>query len=253
MPAVLAAGRELLEEECRTAAELRELLGPQWPDRDPAATTYAVRGLLPVVHVPSRGIWGESDPIAMTTVENWFGESVDTDPEPNEIDDMILRYLGAFGPATVADVRKWSGLTGLGDVIERLRPRLRMFTDEDGRELFDLPDAPRPDPDTPAPPRFLPRHDNGLLSHVDRSRIIPADYRQRVIHEHSTKGIVLVDGFATGFWRIHRQGDDVTLLIEPFESVSKQDRTALTDEGTRLLTFATDDVDSRKIEFADPE
>lgn len=247
MDAVLAAGRERLEEEPRTAAELRDLLDSQWPDRDPAALAYAVRGLLPVVHVPPRGIWRESGPIAMTTVEDWLGESVDPDPER---DEMILRYLAAFGPATVADMRKWSGLQGLRDDLERLRSHLRTFADEDGRELFDLPDAPRPDPDTTAPPRFLPRFDNVLLSHADRSRIIPAEYRQRVIHDRSAKGRVLVDGFIAGFWSIKREGDEATLLIEPFESVSEPDRAALTDEGTRLLTFAAADAETQEIAFS---
>jgi hypothetical protein len=249
MTAVLAAGRALLEEDPRSAAELRELLGPKWPDYDAAALAYAVRGLLPIVHVPPRGIWDEKGPIEMTTVENWLGQSVDPNQKPEE---LIRRYLGAFGPATVADMRTWSGLTGLGDIVDRLRPDLRTFSDMDGKELFDLSDAPRPDPDIPVPPRFLPRLDNLVLSHADRTHIIPAEYHKRVIHERSAKGTVLIDGFVGGFWNIQRNRDAVTLLIEPFEPVEELDQDSLTAEGTRLLIFAAPDTESQEIEFSTP-
>nr|WP_264556689.1 winged helix DNA-binding domain-containing protein [Halocatena marina] len=122
MPAVLAAGRTLLEDEPRTQADLREPLGSQWPEPDAAALAYAVRTMLPLIHIPPRGIWGESGPVALTTVENWLGEGTASD---STHDEMIRRYLAAFGPATVADARAWSGLTGLRDVFERLRPELR--------------------------------------------------------------------------------------------------------------------------------
>src|SRR4029079_11900980 len=111
------------------------------------------------------------------------------------IDDVVVRYLRAFGPASVADVAAWAGLTGLREVLERLRHRLRTFRDERGRELFDLPDAPRPDPDTPAPSRFLPEYDNMLLSHADRSRFLLGDERAPVSTARIVHGTVLHDGF----------------------------------------------------------
>jgi hypothetical protein len=234
MAALLDAGRKLLEEKPRTAAELRDLLGPEWPERDPAALAYAVRGLLPVVHIPPRGIWGDSGPRALTTVESWLGKSVYSDPSP---DRMVVRYLRAFGPATVADMRTWSGLTGLREVVERLRPRLRIFRDERGRELFDVPDAPLPDPEIPAPPRLLPWLENALLSHDDRTRIISEEHRKIITGERWNAPVVLVDGFVHGTWKIETTRGKATLVIEPFEPLLKEDRDAVAEEGERLVRF----------------
>jgi hypothetical protein len=239
MMALLEAGRELLDDKPRTNTELRSLLGARWPERDPAALAYAVRGLLPVVHIPPRGIWGESGPVALSTVETWIGRGVESDREP---DEMVLRYLRAFGPATVSDVRTWSKLTGLRTVVELLRPSLRTFRDEHGRELFDVPDAPLPDPDTPAPPRFLPRFDNALLSHADRGRIIGDEYRKRIIASGGmgSVGTVLVDGLVRGTWKTERTRKKATLLIEPFEVLPKKYRDAVAEEGERLVRFITE-------------
>src|SRR5215217_6083073 len=229
--AVLAAGQALLEERPRTAAELRRLLGPRWPERDAAALAYAVRGLLPLVHVPPRGVWGESGSVALTTAESWLGQSVASVCRP---DETILRYLAAFGPATVADARTWSGLGGLRVVFERLRPRLVGFRDERGRELFDVPGAPLPDPETPAPPRFLSQFDNALLSHADRTRIISDEHRKALFEDPMMRG-VLLEGFACGTWTAERTRGKVTLVIQQFQRLSKGDRDALADEGERLL------------------
>jgi Winged helix DNA-binding domain len=234
MVALLDAGRKLLDEKPRTAAELRDLLGPKWPERDPAALANAVRGLLPVVHIPPRGIWGESGPIALTTVESWLGKSVYPDPSP---DSIVVRYLRAFGPATVADIRTWSRLTGLREVVERLRPRLRTFRDERGRELFDVSDAPLPDPEIPAPPRFLPWLENALLSHADRTRIISDEHRKIITGERWNAPVVLVDGFVHGTWKIEKARRKATLVIEPFEPLLKADRDAVAEEGERLVRF----------------
>jgi winged helix DNA-binding protein len=243
--AVLAAGKTLLEGQPRTAAELRRLLGPRWPDRDPAALAYAVRGLLPLVHVPPRGLWGESGPVALTTAEAWLGRSVARDRAP---DRMVMLYLAAFGPATVADARAWSGLGGLREVFERLRPRLVTFRDESGRELYDVPGAPLPDPEMPAPPRFLSAFDNALLSHADRARIISDEHRKMLFKDPQIRG-VLLDGFVCGTWKTEWSREKATLMIEPFGPLTEEDRDALAEEGLRLLTFAASSAKTHAIEF----
>src|SRR5919107_1289038 len=233
--ALVAAGRALLEEKPRTAKELGKLLQEQWPERDPTSLARAIRHLLPLVQVPPRGVWGKSGPAAHTTAEAWLGRPLDPSPS---IEDIVLRYLGAFGPATVKDVQTWSGLTRLGEVVERLRPRLRTFRDERGKEIFDLPDAPMPDPDTPAPPRFLPEFDNLILSHADRARFIAEEYRKALA---SRNGMVpaafLVDGFVQGTWKTERSRGKAMLEVEPFEALAKQDRRVLAEEGERLIRF----------------
>jgi hypothetical protein len=246
--ALVAAGRALLEERPRTAKELGELLQEQWPERDPASLARAIRHLVPLVQVPPRGLWGKSGPAAHTTAEAWLGRPLD--PAPS-LEETILRYLGAFGPATVKDVQTWSGLTRLGEVIERLRGRLRIFRDESGRELFDVPDAPMPDPDTPVPPRFLPEFDNLILSHADRTRVIAEEYRKAIASKNGmVPASVLVDGFVRGTWKTERSRGKANLEIKPFEPLTKEDRDALAEEGERLIRFTG--AESYEIRFAEP-
>lgn len=246
---VTAVGRALMEERPRTRADLRRLLGQRWPDRDPGALAQAVTYLVPVVQVPPRGLWGRSGQATWTAVESWPGRS----PEPSSgSEGMVLRYLAAFGPATVADVQAWSGLTRLREVFDRLRPRLRTFADEIGGELFDIPGAPLPDPETPAPPRFLPVFDNVYLGHADRSRVVDDAVRRRLFADGLSRGPVLVDGFIEASWRLIRDGEAATLLIEPFRRLSKSEAAALTDEGDRLLEFLAAEAPSREVRLAKP-
>jgi hypothetical protein len=238
---LLDAIRALVEEQPRTAAELRQALGKRWPRQDAASLANAVY-LLPIVQLPPRGLWGESGRAMWTTTETWLGRTLEPASGPDEI---VSRYLVAFGPASVLDVQAWSGLTRLREVLDRLRPGLRTFRDEQGKELFDIPRGARPDPHTPAPPRFLPQYDNVLLSHADRSRVIADENRSAGIGRPT----VLVDGFVSGTWRIKRDRGGTTLVIHPFGRLSKRDTAAVTKEGARLLAFAAGDADVRDVQL----
>jgi hypothetical protein len=237
---VVEAGRALLDEKPRTGNALGKLLKDRWPERDLASLGYAVRYLLPLVQVPPRGIWGKGGLPALATAERWLGRSVGTDPTP---DAMILRYLSAFGPASVMDIQAWCWLTKLGPVVERMRPQLRTFRDENGKELFDVPDGALPDPDTSAPPRFLPTYDNIVLSHKDRSRIIgdPSEWAVEggQFDTIFNRGSILVDGFVHSGWRVDRGGDRATLVIMPARPWAGDERDAVADEAGRLLEFLT--------------
>lgn len=243
MEALLAAGREALEEQPMTVGQLGKLLAERWPDLDAWSLAHAIRYMVPLVQIPPRGVWGKSGRAAWTTVEAWLGQSLE--PRPS-LERMALRYLAAYGPASVADMRNWSGITGLREIFDGLRPRLRKFRDEGGRELLDLPDAPLPDPDTPAPPRFMPVYDNAFLGHADRSRIVIEEFRQRFNTGELGSG-VLIDGFGRAGWKIARDGDSATLVIQHFEPLPKHHRTALTEEGTKVLSFMAGDADRHDI------
>ena len=185
---------------------------------------------LGLVQVPPRGLWGKSAQVRWTTAESWLGRPLEADPS---LDDVVLRYLAAFGPASVADATTWCRLTGLREVVERLRPQLVSFRDERGRELFDLPDAPRPDPRTPAPVRFLPEYDNVLLSHDDRSRFVAAADRALLGPLWSTGwGAVLQDGLVRGIWS--RRDDELVVRHVPLQ---KRAQASVAAEGRRLAGF----------------
>jgi hypothetical protein len=240
--AVLAAGRTALEEMPRTTAELRKLLTSRWPDYDADSLAYAVHYLVPMVQIPPRGLWSGHGLPTFATCEAWLGKPFSASPSP---DEMVMRYLAAFGPATVGDVQSWSGMIRVREITERLRPRLRTFRDEQGRELLDVTSGLLPDPETEAPARFLPDYDNALLAHDDRSRILAHEHRRLV-----GKPTVLVDGFAVGSWKVTRESGRATLSVEALTSMSKRDIAAVTDEGARLLDFVAADAQSKEVRFA---
>jgi hypothetical protein len=244
LDAVLAAGRALLDEQPRTTAQLRRRLGELWPGEDAGSLAYAVHHLVPVVQVPPRGVWGQKGLPTWATTETWLGRPLD--PAPS-IDRVVLRYLAAYGPAGVMDVQAWSGLTRLREVTDRLRPRLRAFRSEAGRELFDLPDAPRPDPDTPAPVRFLPQYDNVLLAHADRTHIA-GEGAGRWPTDGLHWSALLVDGHVRGVWRLEQARAAATLTVRPLGPLAGQDHDAVAEEGAGLLKLLAVDAESHDVQ-----
>jgi hypothetical protein len=241
LDAVLARARDALEERPRTPSELGAALAPGWPDRDPMSLAYAARFLLPLVQIPPRGLWQRTGRPTNTTAEAWLGRPMDPDPS---VDDLVLRYLAVFGPATVSDIRVWSWLTGLREVVERLRPRLCAFQDEAGRELFDVPDGLVADADLPAPIRFLPQYDNIFLSHDDRSRILTEGV---TVIELTWKGGVLIDGLIGAAWRVDRVRGAATMAVTLYVPITVAQRAAIEEEAGRLLEFVAADAEPREV------
>jgi hypothetical protein len=246
--ALALAGRQAVEERPRTFSELGRVLGERWPGHDQAALAQTVRASLPLVQVPPRGVWGASGLARHTSAEAWLGEPLRRD---YTVEEMLLRYLAAFGPATVRDMQIWSGLTRLAEIADRLRPRLVTFRDENGAELFDLPEAPRPDPGIPAPARFLYDFDNLLLSHADRSRVVTDAYRQQNFDVHGpVPRLILLDGFTAATWTLAVQRGTATLVIRPFAKPSQADVEALTEEGAALAAFAAPEAKIHDVRFS---
>lgn len=242
---VVTMGRELIEAEPLTFNALGKRLAEQWTDRDPATLAQVLRARAPLVQLPPRAVWGQAGQVVVTTAEHWLGGPLAADAT---LDDLILRYLAAFGPASVMDVQAWCGLTRLKEVADRLADRVVRFRNEAGRELLDLPDAPRPDPEVPAPVRFLPDFDNVLLSHADRTRVVGDEARQRLRSPNGVlPGTVLVDGMVAGTWTIERARGSATLVVTPFGPLSGADREAVEDEGSALLAFAAAEADDRDV------
>jgi len=255
-----AVAADLLGQTPLTRVELGARLAPRWPDHDPASLAYAASHLLPLVQVPPRGLWGEPNHRAAFFLASAWLADRDSSASPSPplgldptsmmqstmLEQLVLRYLAAYGPASVADAQAWSGLSRLREVTDRLGSRLRAFTGPDGADLLDLPDAPRPDPDVPAPPRFLPEYDNLLLSYAERSRVIPHRRPVPLPPGHgATVGTLLVDGLWQADWKIS-QG---VLEIEPFISLGPADRDAVAAEGERLLGFAAPAIAVRDVRF----
>jgi hypothetical protein len=244
-----AAGRALVDAAPRTFAQLAAELGPRWPHADPKALAQQIRACVPLVQVPPRGLWGRSGPVAHTSLEAWIGASPPA-REDVDLEPLVLRYLAAFGPARAADFQKWSGRTGAGEAFARLRNELMVFEDEDGRELLDLPDAPRPPADTPAPPRLTGPYDNLVLSHVDTSRVVSPEHKPKVMTQNGLiAGPVLLDGFVVGNWRTKATTSLATLTIAQYESYNQRDQRALTREAEALLDFAAPEPAERDVVF----
>ncbi|MEU3271413.1 winged helix DNA-binding domain-containing protein [Saccharomonospora sp. NPDC006951] len=236
-------GRRLLSGgEPRSTAEVAKALLKRWPHSGQRALgELVISALVPVVQLPPRGLWKGKGGVRNVPLSSWLGretappEGVGTDPAG---EDLVRRYLAAFGPAATADLRSWCGLAGLPAAVSAIRGELVSFRDDRGRELLDLPGAPRPDPGTPAPVRFLPAFDNALLGYHDRSRIIDDEHKGVSV---AGERVVLVDGRVAATWT-SREG---AVLVTPLRRLPRADRDAVVAEGRLLAAFLSGEAESR--------
>jgi Winged helix DNA-binding domain len=243
--AVAADARRFLAGGPRTFEQIRDHLAERHAGVDVRAMGYVVRMQLPLVQAPGKGAWSFPPDPDFALGEAWIGEPLAASADPHE---LLRRYLAAFGPATARDAQTWSGLAGLPETMEALRPELTVLTGDDGRELFDLPAAPRPPAETPAPVRFLPDFDNLMLGHADRSRVIPEAYKPKIfLSALRVRATFLVDGMVRGAWKIERSGKRATLFVEPFAPLAKAEKDALMAEAEGLLAFAAEGAATQAI------
>ncbi|MEV8392589.1 MULTISPECIES: winged helix DNA-binding domain-containing protein [unclassified Streptomyces] len=243
-----AAGRAVMADgEPRSMTELARALADRWPTPGTRPLgEMLIAALVPVAQLPPRGLWRAKGGVRNVLLASWLGREIDplspdgSDPVGQA---LVRRYLAAFGPAASADLRAWCGLSGLPAAVAAVREELVTFRDERGRELLDLPDAPRPDPDTPTPVRFLPAFDNAILGYHDRGRIIDDAHRGLSV---TGARVVLVDGRVAATWTVATG----TVVVTPLRPFRRADRTAVAEQGRELASFLSDH-DSDRVQIAD--
>jgi hypothetical protein len=245
LDAVLPVARDLLEERPRTFGDLRAELSERFPEFEHRALGYAVRMQLPLLMVPSDDRWSFPSDACFALAEDWIEEPL----AGPDLPALVRRYLAAFGPASAADIQTWSGLKGLKDVLDGMTDELVAFR-HGRRTLYDLPDAPRPEEDAPAPPRLLPEFDSLLLAHQDRTRVIEDDRRKALATKNlRVQATFLVDGFVAGSWAIENKRGAATLTLSAFERLPKPVKEELAAEAEALLGFL-DDGATPRVAFA---
>ena len=244
---VRAAGRLLLDRDALSPAALASHLSARWPGPKPIDLTMPVRFLEPLVHVPPAGLFGATGAPRLTTAGRWLGREPE---EPIDLESLMLRYLAAFGPATGADFNAWSGLSGGATILERLRPRLVAFSGDDGRELFDLPKAPRPEEDVDAPVRLLPDYDNVILGYADRRRMLSPGAFAGLWQANGLRPAFTVDGFVRGSWKLKIGKAVAAVQFTRFGALRRKDEAALAREARALLATLLPDRQA-EVGFAD--
>jgi Winged helix DNA-binding domain len=244
---LLAEARRYIGEEPRTFAEISEWVARLIPGQDVGALRYAVRTNIPLVQTPIATGWSYPAQPEFMLAESWIGRPI---VREDNLPELVRRYLAAFGPASVTDAQSWLGMK-LKETFERSRPGLQTYRDEGRRELFDLPELSLPGADVPAPVRFLPEFDNLLLSHSNRTRVVADEFRSKVyLPGLRVAATILVDGFVRGTWKIEKIKNAATLAIEPFAKLTKTERTALSEEGERLVRFVEATANSFDVRYA---
>ncbi|MFJ9681930.1 winged helix DNA-binding domain-containing protein [Streptomyces sp. NPDC101194] len=238
---VAAAGRPVMaDEQPRTMSKLVQAVEDRWPGPSRRVLgELLVAALIPMAQLPPRGLWHHTAGVRNLPLATWLRRDIDSLPagEGDPIGQQLLRrYLAAHGPAAGADLRAWCGLAGLPAAVKAAREELVVFRDQRGRELLDLPDAPRPHPDTPAPVRFLPAFDNAILGYHDRSRIVDAPHLGLSVAGHR---VVLVDGRVAATWTVRGHH----LRISSLRPLTALEQEAVHSEAQDLITFLDEGID----------
>lgn len=242
-------GREFFGKTPATFDALRNFLAAEDRQSDVRGTAYGIRCHVPLVQVPTDAPWCYAASAEFLLADTYLKRKVPM--TPGSLKSLVRRYLAAVGPATPADAQSWSGLQGLRDIFEALRPSLVAFRDERGRELFDVSDAPLPSGDVVAPVRYVPEYDNLVLGHDDRSRIVSDKHRHRLVTKNlQVRATFLIDGFVAGSWKIERKKQVATLVLAPFVPLNKKVIAELEAEGMELLAFAEGDATATGVRFS---
>lgn len=252
--AVIAAAKRLLADDMpRSGREIGVELAEEFPSADREGLTHCARIHVPVVMTPTGDRWGYSRPPKLALAERYLGAPL-APATPAAKTALLRRGIAAIGPASIADLRTWSGLTGVKEALEPLLPQLAEFRDEAGRTLYDLPGAPRPKATTEAPVRFLGEFDNVALSHADRARIIDAEDAKRFnLSKNGRRAhAVLIDGMINATWRIEAKRGEARLIVTPFRKLPKPTLDELSAEAEQLAKLVEPGADSYVIDVAAP-
>jgi hypothetical protein len=243
------AGVRLLDKGPMTSGALGKALQEKFPSGEPLAKSVLLQMSETLIQIPPTRLWGNGSAPLLTRVENWLPP-----PYKRQLSrkDLVRRYLAAFGPASINDMQIWCRLTKLAAEFEALRNELVAFVSEDdGRTLYDLPDAPRPDPDTPAPVRFLPLYDNVYLGFDNRRRMLQTADMKRINLFADFKPAVLVDGVIAAGWVVSMGKKGAARLdIEPYRKLTKTQIRELEKEGQAFLGFMAENATAREVVVA---
>jgi hypothetical protein len=241
-------GRASLEEKALSLQELRPMLQTKFTNQDPNVLARALRNVLPLVQIPPRAVWGKSAQTRFRTLEHWLGAPLKLG---YSLEQLTRRYLAAFGPASIADLQAWCGLNRMRDTVEKLRSKLVVFHDEQQRELFDLPEAPRPNAETPAPVRLLPQFDNLLLAHQNRTRVMGQEHQKRLfdVKNGVYPATIMINGFLAGTWSLEIIKNTAILRLEPYRKILKSEAEEMQTEAERLLFLSTPKTLTREVEL----
>mgnify|MGYP003577417679 CR=1 FL=1 len=246
--AVQKAGRRLLDKGPMTAGALNKALKEKFQSAEPIALSSLLQLSETLIQIPPTRIWGTGSAPILTRIENWIGEV----PKPvlSRV-DLVRRYIRGFGPASVNDMQIWCRLTKLSAEFESIKDELVTFEDENERTLYDFPDAPRPDADTPAPVRFLPLYDNVYLGYDDRTRMLNDDTVHLVNLFQAFKPAVLVDGTVSAGWTVTTKKDAALLEIDLYRKMTKRELKDIEAEGQSFVRFMSEGAETYDVTLVD--